>query len=155
MEYKSGLRNEQYVKTNKKKMTKEEVKKYFAAQKEKDSELIPGIFQNMENPRGTLVCSIKLYDDPPVEYDLTDGERYSLPRGVVRHLNNNCWYPEYKHVNGQQGTTGMRGANNAGIPGTNNWQVMTKVYRYRFNRVDFGDDYDLNPSDIAQVQATL
>jgi len=153
MEIKSGLRNATYVK-NKPKITPAELKKQIARQRDKDREMVTGIFQNLETPRGGLVFPYKMYADDPIEiYDLQDGERYQIPRGVAKHLNNNCWYPEYKHMQGQEkfGSQGIRHAAHDGRTQAPSWSIMTKVHRFRFNRIDFDDDYETNQADIAQV----
>ena len=69
--------------------------------------MVTGIFKNLENPAtdgggGSVVFSYKYYPgDENKIYELFDGERYTLPRGVARHLNNNCYYKEYQHLQGE------------------------------------------------------
>jgi len=62
--------------------------------RDRDRELVKGVFKNFEEPGGTFKFNIRLYKgDPVTKYELTDGHIYSLPLGVARHLKKNCWYP--------------------------------------------------------------
>ena len=80
-----------------KKITREELARQIKKNRDRDAELVTGVFKNLENPatnggRGSVVFSYKFYsDDPNTVYELCDGERYTLSRGVARHLNNNCY----------------------------------------------------------------
>lgn len=66
---------------------KKEVAKKIAAAKEKDSELVTGTFKNIECPGSSLQFWFKKYDEPPVYYELLDGQKYTIPRMVAEHLN--------------------------------------------------------------------
>jgi hypothetical protein len=79
-----------------------------------------------------------------------DGERYTLPRGVARHLNNNCYYKEYT----QQSNDGVRGAINPDgrLASKNSLQVAKKVHRYAFHSLEYmDDDVDMYPSNLVEV----
>ena len=66
--------------------------------RDRDREKVNGVFRNYEVPGGVMDFVYREYKEDKVErYTLKDGEIYSLPRGVVRHLNKNCWYPEYEY----------------------------------------------------------
>ncbi len=135
------------------KMSKAEFAKQMAKMRERDSELVAGIFENKETPGGTLVFNFKQYPgDDFVTYSLTDGERYKIPRGVARHLSTGCYTKEYKHLKGEEGQTGIRAAYNDGILRADSMQAMRKVYRFGFNSLEFmDDDNDLRPSNIVEV----
>ncbi len=142
-----------------KKITREELAKQIARMHDRDAEMVTGIFKNLENPatnggRGSLVFSYKYYpgDDNTV-YELWDGERYTLPRGVARHLNNNCFYREYQHLQGEFGQQGIRqGHNTDGRLQTNSFQMAKKVHRYAFHSLEYmDDDSDMYPSNLVEV----
>lgn len=141
------------------KLTREELAKQIRKMKDRDSELVTGIFKNLENPgsggsRGSLVFSYKAYPgEENTIYELWDGERYSLPRGVARHLNNSCFYREYSHLQGEHGTQGLRGGSNAdGKLNTSNMQMSKKIHRYAFHSLEFmDDDVEMRPSNLTEV----
>lgn len=64
-------------------------------QYEKDREMVKGIFKFYEVEGGTLSFSLKLYKEEvdATRYDLIDGQMYTIPLGVAKHLNKNGWYP--------------------------------------------------------------
>jgi hypothetical protein len=140
------------------KTSKEEFAKQVAKLRDRDSEIVTGIFKNLENPasggsRGSVVFSYKAYPgDDNVVYELCDGERYSLPRGVARHLNNNCYYREYQHLPGEFGTSGIRAAAPDGRLQTQSLQMSRKVHRYAFNSLEYmDDDTEMRPSGLTEV----
>src|SRR5882757_10396624 len=62
--------------------------------RDRDRQIVKGIFRFYEVPGGILQFSIRLWKEDQVEnYTLKDGDVYELPLGVARHLNKNCWYP--------------------------------------------------------------
>lgn len=142
-----------------KKMTTEEVKKMIIKMRDRDAEQVTGIFKNMENPasaggRGAVLFSYKMYPgDENVIYELLDGERYRLPRGVARHLNNNCFYREYQHLPNEQGQQGLRGGVNPdGRLQTNSMQLSRKIHRYAFHSLEYmDDDADMYPANLTEV----
>ncbi len=73
-------------------------------QQEKDREIVKGIFRFHEVPGGQMEFVFKKYKGDKLEkYTLIDGQTYSLPLGVAKHLNTNCWYPSYNYKNDEQG----------------------------------------------------
>ncbi len=155
-EVKSGLANQQAAP---KKISREELAKQIRKMRDRDSEMVTGVFKNLENPatnggRGAVVFSYKFYPGQENEvYELCDGERYTLPRGVARHLNNNCFYKEYQHLPGEFGQTGIRTATNAdGRLQSNSYQMAKKVHRYAFHSLEYmDDDADMYPSNLVEV----
>ena len=141
-----------------KKMTREEVAKDIQRMRDRDAEKVTGIFKNLENPagnggRGAVLFSYKCYpgDDNEV-YELLDGERYTLPRGVARHLNTNCFYREYQHMDGQRGADGIRQGAADGRLQAASMQMSRKVHRYAFHSLEFmDDDLDMIPSNLTEV----
>lgn len=141
------------------KMTREEMQRHILKMRDRDAEKVTGIFKNLENPatnggRGAVVFSYKIYPGDEVEvYELLDGERYTLPRGVARHLNNNCFYREYQHLPGEHGVQGVR---QGGVPdgrlSKQNLQASRKVHRYAFHSLEYmDDDGDMYPANLVEV----
>lgn len=104
----------------------------YKYQRDKDREMVKGIFRFHEAPGGGMSFIFKLYKEDQVErYDLTDGEVYTLPLGVARHLNKNGWYPVYEYMKDEQ---------------THNIQrIGQKVRRFSFQSLEFIDMDDLRP----------
>ncbi len=121
----------------KKKLTPQEVE-YM---RQKDREMVRGIFRFFEVPGGTMAFSFLKYKGDEVEnYSMNDGEIYTVPRGVAHHLSNNCWYPESQHKMDEFGRIVA--------------QVNKKKRRCSFEPLDFLDNDTLNeltPSNIETV----
>ena len=142
-----------------KKISKEDLARQINRLRERDSEIVYGVFKNLENPataggRGTVTFGFKKYDGDEYRfYELMDGERYHIPRSVAHHLNNNCFYREYQHLSGEYGEQGVRGAANAdGRLHANNMQTSRKIHRYAFHSLEYmDDDPDMSPVDLVEV----
>ena len=156
-EVKSGILNGKSSPVNK--ISREELAKQLKKRRDRDEEIVTGIFKNLENPatsgsRGAVNFSYKYYPGQQMEvYELVDGERYALPRGVARHLNNNCFYREYSHQ-GNDGEHSIRGAINPDgrLQSKNALQVSKKVHRYAFHSLEYmDDDIDMYPSNLVEV----
>lgn len=108
------------------------------AQRDRDREKVKGIFRFLEVPGGTMEFVYKGYKGDEVEkYTLTDGEIYSLPLGVARHLNKNVNYPVHSHAvdaNGRPLVT-----------------IGQKVNRCMFSPLEFMDIEDLTPASQSIV----
>lgn len=118
--------------------------------RDKDRELVKGKFIFHEVPGGTMSFSIKIHKEDPVEnYTLVDGEMYSLPLGVARHLNRNCWYPIYSHLSGEKGVSAGLSASLYGSSGQS-MKIGQKVRRCSFQSLEF-----LDIDDLAQVGSLL
>jgi hypothetical protein len=145
-----------------KKINREELAKQIRKMRDRDAELVTGIFKNLENPstnggRGSVIFSYKYYPGEANQvYELWDGERYTIPRGVARHLNNNCYYKEYQHLQGEYGEQGIRGGYNPdGRLQSNSLQTARKVHRYAFHSLEYmDDDADMYPSNLIEVTAS-
>lgn len=128
---------------------KEQPKKNLRYQRDKDREKVKGIFRFYEVPGGSMSFSFKAYKEDPVErYDMIDGEVYTIPLGVAKHLNKNCWYPEYEHMKSEPGTIGGFG------PGTS-MRVGKKVFRCGFQSLEFIDIDDLNQTQPEKQIVTV
>lgn len=137
---------------NEKKPTKAEVAKKIEAARERDNELVTGVFRYIEHKNGTLRFRFKKYaQDDYKAYELVDGQRYRLPRMVARHLNNNVHYLEYKALNKSLGDQRVNaGYNDGSIKSPENMQVAEKVRRCEFIPLEFMDD-DISPSSLSEV----
>lgn len=121
----------------KKRLTEQEVE-YM---RQKDREMVRGIFRFFEVPGGTMAFSFRKYKGDEVEsYSMNDGEIYTVPRGVAHHLSNNCWYPESQHKMDEFGRIVA--------------QVNKKKRRCSFEPLDFLDAEtlsDLTPANLETV----
>ena len=136
------------------KITRHELAKKMDSLHERDNEKVTGIFRYIEHPGGTMRFVFKKYQQDPLrQYELKDGERYQLPRMVVRHLNNQVHYIEYKPLDKQFGDSQIAAAMNDGsgkLKG-NMW-ITAKRPRCEFRSLEFMDeDLDLNPSNLVEV----
>lgn len=76
-----------------------DVKAALEIQRLKDREIVKGIFRFHEVPNGRMEFVFKKYKKDPVEkFILNDGQVYSVPLGVAKHLNTNVSYPIYSHT---------------------------------------------------------
>lgn len=102
--------------------------------RDKDREKVRGIFKFYEVPGGSMSFVFKVYKEDPVErYDLVDGQIYTLPLGVAKHLNKNGWYPVHEHMLDANGKPTM--------------QIGKKVRRFGFQSLEFVDIDDLEFED--------
>lgn len=119
-------------------------------QRDKDRELVRGKFIFHEVPGGMMSFVFKAYKEDPVEkFDLVDGEVYTLPLGVAKHLNKNCWYPRYEFIPGERGVM-------AGFGPSSIMRIGQKVRRCSFQSLEFVDIEDLTPDgrpEIATVES--
>ena len=114
---------------------------------EKDKTPVRGMFKFHECPGGVFEFSYRKYkwDDVRTFFQkdgtaLVDGEVYTLPLGIAKHLNKNCWYPVHKYLEDEEGKKSI--------------QVGKKVQRVSFQSLEFTDmnDQDLQPTpDLVTV----
>lgn len=100
--------------------------------KDRDAEMVRGIFHFYEVPGGLLEFPYKCYKGDEVEnYSLQDNKVYSIPRGVARHLNKNGWYPVHTYATDETGKPVAK--------------IGQKVARYGFSSLEFFDSDDMIP----------
>lgn len=149
---------------NDKKSTISDIAKSRQERRERDNELVAGIFRYIEHKGGTLNFRFKKYaGDEYKEYRLVDGERYKLPRMVARHLNKDVHYTKYKTLDknfadGIQG--GVSSQSSRFEDGTRkrsqHMNVEEKIHRCEFRSLEFmDDDLDLIPASISMVTSTI
>jgi len=127
----------QHASTSDKKQSGEKKKVNLRYMRDKDREMVRGIFKFYEVPGGSMNFVLKLYKEDEVErYDLVDGQIYSIPRGVAKHLNKNGKYPVYDYKEDENGRPVMR--------------VGTKVARFGFQSLEFMDE-----DDLGEVESSL
>jgi hypothetical protein len=118
--------------------------------RDKDREMVKGIFRFYEVPGGSMSFNYKAYKGDQVQrYDLVDGQVYSLPLGVAKHLNNNLWYPEYGFIPGEKDVaTAFNSMTGTGM------RITKKVKRCAFQSLEFMDleDVSTNPSPVITVE---
>lgn len=106
----------------------------IAALREKDRQPVEGIFHFYELPGGVLDFSYKKYKDEPIEtFSLMDGNKYTLPLGVAKHLNNSGFYEVHEYNVDENGRPSTR--------------IGKKVRRYGFQSLEFVDDDFITDSD--------
>jgi len=95
-------------------------------QRDRDREMVTGVFRFLEIPGGVVRFPFRMYREDPIErYELHDGRIYKIPRGVARHLNNNCFYIIHQYQ-----------MDEAGKPVVG---IGKKVHRFMFSSTDFLD----------------
>lgn len=118
--------------------TDKKLKPNLKYMRDKDREKVRGIFRFHEVPGGSMSFVFKAYKEDPVErFDMVDGQIYTVPLGVARHLNKNLWYPQYDYIKGEETHDIMK--------------VTKKVRRCSFQSLEFVDTDDLTPSTTPLV----
>ena len=123
-------------------------KKNMNYQRDKDREMVKGIFRFYEVPGGCMSFVVKLHKLDPVErFDLIDGQVYTIPLGVAKHLNKNGHYPEYEYLKNEPGVQNIAGAG---------MRIGKKIHRFGFQSLEFVDVDDLptHTSPILTVEYT-
>lgn len=109
------------------------------AMRDKDREMVRGKFIFHEIPGGQLGFSFKKWPGDPVEtFNLVDGQVYSLPLGVAKHLNKNCKYPIHAYAMDEDKKPYVK--------------VQQWVRRCSFQSLEFIDLDDLTPEGNTEVK---
>lgn len=117
---------------------KEPLKPNLKYQRDKDREIVRGVFRFYEVPGGTMSFVFKAYKEDPVErFDMIDGQVYSVPFGVAKHLNKNGWYPIHAYAKLEDGGHMMK--------------VNDKVRRFGFQSLEFIDLADMSETGVPLV----
>jgi hypothetical protein len=145
-ETKTSVKSPSFAKATEDMETKTEQKKKvnLKYQRDKDREMVKGIFRFYEVPGGTLSFVYRQYKEDPVErYDMEDGHIYTVPLGVARHLNKNCWYPVHAYKQNETGGQDML--------------IGQKVRRCGFQSLEFVDIDDITMTGESPIieQVTL
>jgi hypothetical protein len=108
---------------NLRKISPEEMKKM----REKDHKMVKGIFRCYEPQGGSFTFNfLKYKGDEVLKYTMSDGEIYTVPLMIAKHLNQNCWWPRHSHVLDSNGNPSV--------------EVGKKIKRCSFESLEFQDD---------------
>ncbi len=117
---------------------KKDMPGYLKYMRDKDREMVRGIFRFFEVPDGFMSFVFRAYKEDEVErYDMYDGEIYTVPLGVAKHLNKNGWYPEHAFITDETGKPIAK--------------VGKKIRRFGFQSLEFFDESEAGP-DLVTVQ---
>jgi hypothetical protein len=106
--------------------------------RKKYDEPVRGKFIFHEVPGGSMSFVYKEFKGQQVEkYDLVDGQIYTIPLGVARHLNKNCWYPMHKYAVDEHGNHVQK--------------IGSKIRRCSFQSLEFVDIEDLTPEGSSGI----
>jgi len=109
-----------------------------------DRKLVRGIFRYHETPNGEIGFSFRKYKNDPVEhYVLKDGETYTIPIGVAKHLNahGSCDYPTYEYKNDEAGRPVV--------------SLRQRIRRMSFQNLDFDAPVMKKPSKVDPYKSAL
>lgn len=100
--------------------------------RDKDREMVKGVFHYHEVPGGFLEFNFKAYKGDEIQfYRFDDNQVYTIPLGVAKHLNKNIAYPVYGHITNKEGKP--------------THATKTMVRRCSFQSLEFVDIDDLTP----------
>ncbi len=117
-------------------VTREEL----ARERSKDHEQVRGIFRFHEVPGGTMTFPFRKYKgDEIMSFTMRDGEIYTIPLMVAKHLNKNCWYPIHDYQMDDMGRF------------ANEYRIEKKVRRVSFQSLEFVDTDDITPVGEATI----
>jgi len=109
---------------------KETPKQNLKYQRDKDREPVKGIFHFYECPGASMSFVYRKYKEDQVErFDLVDGQVYTIPLGVAKHLNKNGWYPVHAYTQDETGNPSMK--------------LGKKIQRFGFESLEFVDVDDI------------
>jgi len=118
-------------------------KKNLRWQRDRDRETVKGVFRFYEVPGGSLNFVFRAYKEDDVErFDFIDGQIYTIPLGVAKHLNKNGWYPVHTHHVDEVGKSSQ--------------MVGKKVRRFGFQSLEFMDPDELGEAPaLAPVKSEI
>jgi len=97
---------------------------------EQDHQMVKGIFRSYETPGEALTFSFRKHkEDETVTVTYVDGQIYTIPMMIAKHLNRNCNYPVYKHTKDESGAL---------IP-----SIGERVQRFGFQSLEFLPELDI------------
>ena len=109
---------------------KKKIRKNLRYQRDKDREKVKGIFKFYEVPGGALSFMFRKYKEDPVEkFEFIDGQIYTIPLGVAKHLNKNGKYPVHAYKMEENGKPSRI--------------IGQMVSRFGFQSLEFSDLSDL------------
>lgn len=124
--------------------TRDEMAKKLKIERDKDREMVKGVFKYYEVPGGMVGFCFKKYAEDPLEkYELYDNQVYTIPLGVAKHINNDTWYPVHEYGRNEDGSPLQR--------------IGQKVRRMAFQSLEFMDfeGMDGNINRIVTVENVI
>jgi hypothetical protein len=124
--------------------TRDEMAKKLKIERDKDRQMVKGVFKYYEVPGGMVGFCFKKYAEDPLEkYELYDNQVYTIPLGVAKHLNNNTWYPIHEYGKNEDNTPMQR--------------IGQKIRRMAFQSLEFMDTDGMgeNISRITTVENVI
>ena len=126
--------------TENSKKTSEERKKLIKDMREKDREMVKGVFKFYEVPGGTMRFPYKKYKEDSLEtFEMVDGNFYTIPFGVAKHLNTAGAYPVHEFRKDEQDKPHIH--------------IGKMVRRFGFHSLEFQDfdkDYITEPASVSR-----
>lgn len=123
---------------DKSKFTKEQLAKDLLIQRDRDRQMVKGVFKYYEVPGGVVEFSFKKYKQDPIEkFEMYDGQVYTIPLGVAKHLNSNTWYPVHTFTRDESGAPLQ--------------SVGQKIRRMAFQSLEFMDVEDFGNTAEKQI----
>jgi hypothetical protein len=118
------------------KVEPEKIKPSLAYARDKDRQMVKGIFRFHEVPNGKMDFCFKGHRGDEVvtykeETGMKDGEVYTVPLGVAKHLNKNLAYPVHGYTQDENGKPLMK--------------VTQMIRRCSFQSLEFMEVEDLTP----------
>lgn len=136
------------------KQNREESKRpSLSYQRDKMREKVTGIFHFYEVPGGGISFNFREFKGDDIQrYDLVDGETYTIPLGVAKHLNKNGAYPEYGYFQAEGGFKQSSTPADSRV-----MRIAKKIRRFGFQSLEFVDIDDLPSaqSQIVEVQTVV
>ena len=85
-------------------LSKEEKRNYISYLKERDCEMVTGVFHCFEPVGGAVDMTAMAYEgENPIRYAFFDGMQYTVPRYIAKRFENEfqgigTWYPTNSHI---------------------------------------------------------
>lgn len=106
--------------------TRDDMAKKLKIERDKDREMVKGVFKYYEVPGGMVGFCFKKYAEDPLEkFELYDNQVYTIPLGVAKHINNDTWYPVHEYGKNEDGS--------------NLQKIGQKIRRMAFQSLEFMD----------------
>jgi hypothetical protein len=87
------------TRSNTSQQTRDEMAKKLKIERDKDREMVKGVFKYYEVPGGMVGFCFKKYAEDPLEkFELYDNHVYTIPLGVAKHINSNTSYPVHAYT---------------------------------------------------------
>lgn len=104
----------------------------LARERDKDRQMVKGIFRNLEQQGMKLSFPyLKYPGDEVTMYNLECGQEATIPLGVAKHLNQNCWYPQHENLVDEDGKRVT--------------SIRSKTHRFSFVPLEFGAMEEVAP----------